>query len=54
MVEGAIAYFVVRVTDVYSAGDHTLNVGTVEYFEYREDKPLLFYSARYEQLNPER
>ena len=54
LVEGAIAYFVVRVTDIHPAGDHTLYVGAVEYFEHREDKPLLFYSGRYEQLNSER
>ena len=54
LVEGAIAYFVVQVKDVHSAGDHTLYIGTVEYFEHREDKPLLFYGGRYEQLNVER
>ena len=54
LVEGAIAYFVVRVKDVHQAGDHTLYVGAVEYFEHREDKPLLFYGGRYEQLNVER
>ena len=50
LVEGAIACFVVRVKDVHAAGDHTLYVGTVEYFEEREDQPLLFYAGRYEQL----
>ena len=54
MVEGAIAYFVVRVRDVHSAGDHTLYVGTVEYFEDREDKPLLLFRGKYEQLRVER
>ena len=54
LVEGAIAYFVVRVKDVHPAGDHTLYVGTVEYFEHSEDKPLLLYSGSYEQLNLER
>jgi flavin reductase (DIM6/NTAB) family NADH-FMN oxidoreductase RutF len=50
LVDGAVAYFVVRVRDVHSAGDHTLYIGTVEYFEYRDDKPLLFYAGKYEQL----
>jgi|SRR5215813_10486833 len=53
LLEGAIAYFVVRVRDVHAAGDHTLYVGAVEYFEDREDKPLLFYGGKYEQLNVE-
>ena len=51
LVEGAIAYFVVRVKDVHPAGDHTLYVGAVEYFEHRDDRPLLFYAGEYEQLN---
>jgi flavin reductase (DIM6/NTAB) family NADH-FMN oxidoreductase RutF len=54
LLDGAIAYFVVQVVDVHSAGDHTLYVGTVEYFESRDDKPLLFYAGRYQQLLLER
>ena len=54
LVEGAIACFVVRVKDVHAAGDHTLYVGTVEYFEDRDDKPLLFFGGKYEQLKVER
>jgi flavin reductase (DIM6/NTAB) family NADH-FMN oxidoreductase RutF len=50
LLDGAIAYFVVRVKDVHSAGDHTLYVGFVEYFESRDDKPLLFYAGSYQQL----
>lgn len=50
LVEGAIACFVVRVNDVYPVGDHTLYIGTVEYFEHREDKPLLFYAGDYQEL----
>jgi flavin reductase (DIM6/NTAB) family NADH-FMN oxidoreductase RutF len=50
LLDGAVAHFVVRVRDVHSAGDHTLYIGTVEYFEYRDDKPLLFYAGKYEQL----
>ena len=53
LVEGAIASFVVRVRDIYPAGDHTLYVGSVEHFEHREDKPLLFYGGKYERLNVE-
>jgi flavin reductase (DIM6/NTAB) family NADH-FMN oxidoreductase RutF len=50
LVEGAVAYFVVWVIDVHLAGDHTLYIGTVEHFESRDDKPLLFYAGRYQQL----
>jgi flavin reductase (DIM6/NTAB) family NADH-FMN oxidoreductase RutF len=50
LLDGAIAHFVVKVFCTYPAGDHTLYVGCVEYFEYREDKPLLFYAGCYQQL----
>lgn len=52
LIENAVAYFVVRVIDVHPAGDHTLYIGHVEYFESREDKPLLFYSGGYHQVRP--
>jgi len=35
------------------AGDHTLYIGCVEYFEWRDDKPLLFYSGKYQRLRGE-
>lgn len=50
LVDGAVACFVVRVIDVHSAGDHTLYIGQVEYFESRNDKPLVFYAGNYQQL----
>ena len=50
LVEGAVAHFVVWVIDVHLAGDHTLYIGTVKHFEARDDKPLLFYAGRYQQL----
>ena len=50
LLEGAIASFVVRVKDIHPAGDHTMYVGSVEHFEHCEDKPLLFYSGKYERL----
>lgn len=50
LLDGAIAYFAVRVVDVHLAGDHTLYVGIVEYFECRDDKPLLFYAGQYQRL----
>ncbi len=50
VLERAVAWFVVEVTDVHPAGDHTLYVGRVEHFESRDDRPLLFYAGRYHQL----
>jgi flavin reductase (DIM6/NTAB) family NADH-FMN oxidoreductase RutF len=50
LLEGAVARFVVRVMDAHPAGDHTLYIGRVEHFESRDDKPLLFYAGRYQNL----
>lgn len=50
LLDGALAYFTVKVVDVHPAGDHTLYLGMVEYFECRNDKPLLFYAGEYQQL----
>jgi len=47
------AHFVVQVIDTHPAGDHTLYIGCVEYFEWRDDKPLLFYSGKYQRLRGE-
>ena len=53
LLDGAVAYFVVRVIDVQLVGDHALYIGDVEHFEFRHDKPLLFYAGRYQQLRVE-
>jgi flavin reductase (DIM6/NTAB) family NADH-FMN oxidoreductase RutF len=50
LLDGAVAHFAVKVIRAQAAGDHTLYVGRVEYFKYRQDKPLLFYAGAYEQL----
>lgn len=50
LLDGAVAHFAVSVVDVHPAGDHTLYVGRVEYFECRDDRPLLFYAGKYQQL----
>jgi flavin reductase (DIM6/NTAB) family NADH-FMN oxidoreductase RutF len=54
LLEGAVAYFVVQVIDAHPAGDHTLYIGNVEHFEARDDRPLLFYSGKYQQLRTEK
>jgi flavin reductase (DIM6/NTAB) family NADH-FMN oxidoreductase RutF len=50
VIDGAVAYFVARVADAHAAGDHTLYIGEVEHFEYREDRPLLFHAGKYRRL----
>ena len=54
LLEGAVAYLVVRVTDVHPSGDHTLYIGRVEHFEARDGRPLLFFAGKYQQLGAER
>jgi len=53
LLEGAVAYYVVRVIDAHPAGDHTLYIGHVEHFESRDERPLLFYAGRYQNLRQE-
>jgi len=53
LIEGALAHFVVTVTDSHPAGDHTLFIGRVEHFESHEGRPLIFHSGRYHQLENE-
>jgi flavin reductase (DIM6/NTAB) family NADH-FMN oxidoreductase RutF len=53
VIAGAVAHFIARVVDVHPAGDHTLFVGHVEYFEARDGRPLLFYAGRYQHLKAE-
>lgn len=54
LLEGAVAHFVVEVMDAHPAGDHTLYIGRVEHFQAYDDKPLLFYAGRYQQLRAEK
>lgn len=54
LLEGAVAYFVAQVIDAHPAGDHSLYIGRVEHFESRDDRPLLFYAGRYQQLGAEK
>jgi flavin reductase (DIM6/NTAB) family NADH-FMN oxidoreductase RutF len=50
LLDGAVAHFIVKVTEVHPAGDHTLYLGQVEYLAWRDARPLLFYAGRYQQL----
>ena len=42
LLEGAVAHFVVEVIDAHLAGDHTLYISRVEFFQAYDEKPLLF------------
>ncbi|MGA8011768.1 MAG: flavin reductase family protein [Candidatus Acidiferrales bacterium] len=54
LLEGAVAHFVVEVIDVHPAGDHTLYISRVEFFQARDDRPLLFYGGQYQQLRADK
>ena len=53
LIADAVAYFVVEVIDAHVAGDHTLYIGRVEYFESHDGRPLLFHAGRYQHVKPE-
>jgi len=50
MIDGCVAHIVARVVDIHAAGDHTLYIGHVEYLNWWERRPLLFYAGQYDQL----
>jgi flavin reductase (DIM6/NTAB) family NADH-FMN oxidoreductase RutF len=50
LLEGAVAHFVVEVVDMHPAGDHTLYVSRIEFFQACNHRPLLFYAGQYQQL----
>jgi flavin reductase (DIM6/NTAB) family NADH-FMN oxidoreductase RutF len=54
LLDGAVAHFIVEVTEVHPAGDHTLYLGRVAHFEWRDGRPLLFYAGRYQQLRAQK
>jgi flavin reductase (DIM6/NTAB) family NADH-FMN oxidoreductase RutF len=54
VLEGAVACFVVSLIDAHPAGDHTLFIGQVEHFEAVDDRPLLFYAGKYQQIRAEK
>jgi flavin reductase (DIM6/NTAB) family NADH-FMN oxidoreductase RutF len=51
-VDGALAHVGCRVEAIHEAGDHRLWVGRVEYMEYRDGDPLLFYAGQFDRLAP--
>jgi flavin reductase (DIM6/NTAB) family NADH-FMN oxidoreductase RutF len=50
-VEGALAQVGCRVEAIHEAGDHRLWVGRVEYMEYRDGDPLVFFAGGYDRLS---
>ncbi len=50
LLEGALACLVCEVVDTHPAGDHTLYVGQVEYLDYQDGAPLLFFTGAYRNL----
>lgn len=52
VIANAIAYFVTRRGAAYEAGDHTLYIGQVDYFESNEQEPVLYYGGKYRLLSP--
>jgi len=54
LLEGAVAHFVVEVVDAHPAGDHTLYISRVEFFQAYDEKPLLFFAGQYQQMRPEK
>ncbi len=46
----SLAHMIVTVTDARPAGDHTLYIGQVEYVQWWDSKPLLYFQGRYERL----
>lgn len=52
LIEEAIAHLVAQVVAIHPAGDHTLHVAEVQYFDWRGGRPLLFYGGKYRRLMP--
>jgi flavin reductase (DIM6/NTAB) family NADH-FMN oxidoreductase RutF len=49
-IEGALAHVGCKVDSIHQAGDHRLWVGRVEYMEYADGDPLLFYGGKFGKL----
>lgn len=54
LIEGAVAHFVVEVIDAHPAGDHTLYISRVEFFQSYDEKPLLFSRANTNRCAPKK
>jgi flavin reductase (DIM6/NTAB) family NADH-FMN oxidoreductase RutF len=54
LLDGAVAHLIAQVREAHPAGDHTLYIGQVEYLDWRDGKPLLFFAGKYRFLDVER
>jgi flavin reductase len=50
LIAGAAAHFVCRLTDSRVAGDHTVQIAEVEYFQSCSKAPLVFWNGAYADL----
>jgi flavin reductase (DIM6/NTAB) family NADH-FMN oxidoreductase RutF len=50
LLDDAIAHLECTMVSRHDAGDHMICVGEVEWAEYRQDRPLLYYRGGYAQL----
>lgn len=51
VLDGAAAHLVAQSVEMHPAGDHTLYIGRVEYIDWRDARPLLFYAGKYQKLS---
>jgi flavin reductase (DIM6/NTAB) family NADH-FMN oxidoreductase RutF len=49
--DGALAHVGCRVEAIHEAGDHRLWIGRVEYMEFHDGEPLIFYAGRFGRLS---
>lgn len=50
LIDGALAHLECRRGEVFSAGDHTIVTGVVEWVETREGAPLCYFRSTYRSL----
>ena len=50
LIDGASAHLVAKVVDIHDAGDHSLYIAEVTYFNYGDGQPLLYYRGGYKKL----
>ena len=51
VVSGCLAVMECSVSQVVEAGDHAIFIGEVEYTDFREGKPLLYFASSYRQVS---
>jgi flavin reductase (DIM6/NTAB) family NADH-FMN oxidoreductase RutF len=50
ILRGCLAVMECSVSQVVEAGDHAIFIGEVEYTDYREGKPLLYFASSYREI----